>query len=193
VCLIPGTGARVCVPASFAGLETKRSGESCSGNEECSSRICDQGVCQTACTSGDDCGDLYCIFDPEFSYLSYVANPGQFVCGDLQGRGEPGTPCFSPDNCRSGLCTTAICTIPCGSNADCEPYGAKCDYHETQSITVTLLPGNRVSYCYVPLTEADEPSGTLCCKDEQCGSGTRCRPDLRRDAWGMYCMTEVLE
>jgi hypothetical protein len=195
VCLIPGTGARVCVPASFAGLETKRAGEACRNSEQCSSGICSQRTCQTACASDDDCGDLSCIFDPAFSFLSYVGNPGQFVCGEEQGLGEPGSICVAASNCRSGLCTAAVCTIPCGSNADCEPYDAVCDYHATQAITgISLIPGTRVSYCYIPLPDdpSTQPSGELCCKDEHCGPGTRCRPDMRRDAWGMYCMAEIL-
>ncbi len=191
VCLIPGTGARVCVPATFAGLETKRAGESCSDSQECSSRICNREICQTACTSGEDCGDEYCVFNPEFGPLAYVANPGQFVCGPPQGRGKPLDPCATASGCESGLCTNWICTIPCGSDAECAPFGARCGYNKTQSIVgINLMEGTRVSYCYIPVGE--EPSDVVCCKDEHCSAGTRCRPDFRNDAWGMYCMPDIL-
>ena len=200
VCLVPGTGVRVCLPATYAGLETRRAGESCYENQQCSSRICDQEkeTCQTACATSKDCGDRYCIFNPNFTYLSLGANPGQFVCGEQQGRGQPGSGCnpYLPD-CTSGLCTAWMCTIPCGSHGDCTDVDERwrCGYYEMHSIEMQgVIPvgqATRVSYCYYPALPGDV-TDVVCCKDEHCGEGNRCRPDKRGDAWGMYCVPDVL-
>lgn len=196
VCLIRGTGVRVCLPANYAGLDTKRAGESCEINAECSSGICDQDqrICRTACTTSEDCEDEFCVYDPTLSYLSYQANPGQFVCGP-QGYGEPTRVCYLTSGCASGLCIPSIwgitgtCTIPCGSKADCEPFNAQCGYHEARFLfVINPRPETRVSYCYFPDVE---PTDIVCCKDEHCGEGSRCRPVFRNGAWGMYCTPEI--
>jgi hypothetical protein len=86
-----------------------------------------------------------------------------------------------------------LCSAPCGTTADCNAEGAVCEYHETVALFgPSLLPGSRVSVCVIPVA-GTPASGTLCCKDEHCEMDTKCRPDLRRDLWGMYCMMESLE
>lgn len=100
-------------------------GDSCSGDQECRSLHCDDGVCSQPCIPG---GAVGCP-------AGYACQVGSLPCkGSCRVSGALGDPCAGNDECTSGICAamgertfcTAICddANPCPERFTCQGAGS---------------------------------------------------------------------
>lgn len=192
VCLVPGTGVRICVQANIADREIKTPTERCRANEECASGICRNWQCVAVCARNNDCNDQQCVYGQEPGILSFLEDTGQFICSTPQGIAPVGTFCSSyygsSNTCSSGLCIDSYCSQPCGSTADCTDEGSICAYWEPVLPEGLPLLADRIvrlSVCIASLNSSQ--TDPVCCNDSDCNQGKKCRALNKEDGWGMYC------
>jgi hypothetical protein len=173
VCLVPGNGARVCVPAEVTARGSQLPGERCARDEDCTSGVCSSFRCMTVCARNADCNGQLCIYDEPF------------VCGSAQGTLPLGSACYVLANlCESGLCIDSTCSVPCGSDADCTVEGYRCDFPtDSDLFDFSILGRQAVCIAGAPI----EGTPSMCCRDDDCGNGQKCRAVQKEGGWGMYC------
>jgi hypothetical protein len=174
VCLMPGTGARVCVRPEIAGRGTGADGAECATDANCASGVCTQSVCKALCRNDASCGDAVCMLDQNL-----LRAGSSWFCNEGVGRGDGGDFCsvFDPTACKSGVCTDSKCVSACGNGTDCAE-GLQCGY-----LAATGLAGasSWVTGC-MPTA-----STVVCCTDADCGVGGRCGAAETGDHWEMHC------
>ena len=155
----------------------QRLGESCSGDTDCASGMCDEldgeRVCTARCVSGmDECpDDGWCDGDP---------------CGDGRCRAARGS-LADGETCRdNGECASGFCVRPEGERARCT---RSCTPHDLGCYAVEVCQelAESCGACLPAWEGGDGRSfGEPCTDDEQCGSGN-CLIDGDPDACGEGC------
>jgi hypothetical protein len=181
-CVIGRTGARACLPDTIASFGTRKPGERCSRDGDCTSGLCARGQCQTRCFSGEGCGSAECVLSSGSTSESRI-----FWCSEPVGRIESGEQC-SILGCRTGFCTEDFyCAAACARDADCEKDWY-CKYIDVRA--GLLGPTSSISICVPkPSTSTQEPDAIehLCCTNDDCG-GQLCAPNSPRpNQWNMTC------
>lgn len=105
------------VPAACVPAASKVLGEQCLSPDECSSGICQVGMC-SACRAGSTCAN------GKLCDQAWDTVPSPYVCGPGAGAAASGEPCVSHDDCASGSCLgeeRSQCDDgrPCYSPAQC--------------------------------------------------------------------------
>jgi len=160
----------LCLAGTTGSLEI---GSRCTADTECSTLVCDLGVCSSRCVG--DTGvcptDEVCI--AEAAQCGICAGPASRPTG--RGRGEP---CVAESECSSGVCgADERCTLSCTSDGGCGD-GFRCE--EMQCVT-----GGRSGIGDYCVTDDDcalggcgeraggRFCGSRCSEDASCG-GTTC-------------------
>jgi len=203
VCFPAGTGGRYCVAAAKAARGTpgaKLGGDTCAGNSECRSGLCENTRCTDTCCLPEQCRN------GTFCRLRNIGTHRGFAC-DVLGGGSAdagaGANCFTgtPNNCQSNLCFDTRCRQTCCGSKTCVDQGF------TTGACQVLLASNdagtdRVNFCYTtpgtklagePCSELNEECRTgfcdpdtnkcaeLCCTDADCAAPNKCRPASKGD------------
>lgn len=186
VCLVPGNGARICVPADVTNRRSQLPGERCARNEDCTSGVCGDFRCMTVCARDADCNGQRCTYEESFSFL---AQTGRFVCGAAQGSLSLGSRCYALSNaCESGLCIDSTCSAPCSSDADCAVEGFRCDFRTGSSLfDFSIFENTELRQAICVAGSPVEGIALMCCNDSDCGNGQKCRAVQKENSWGMYC------
>jgi hypothetical protein len=188
-CWVSGTGARGCVPESIL-------------------RLGPQGVpTAAACSESPDCGANECALRSTPAYRSAMRSA--YVCGAPVGRGT--FLCEFSDDCRSGLCLqycgilgcASFCSSACGASADCSS-DETCGWADVRGgFLQTCLLGRegasagaacsgdrdcRDDACI--MGASGRYCADVCCSDEHCPAGSRCRPTANHGRWEMLCIRE---
>jgi hypothetical protein len=180
-CVIARSGARACLPNNIASFGSRKPGDRCGDDDDCSTRLCARSVCQTRCFASEQCPNGECILSN-----GSASEPRVFWCGEPVGRIESGEQCLSI-GCRTNFCTDDFaCAAPCARDLDCE----KDSYCKFVDVRPALIgPASTVSICTLKPTGSPEAEGIehLCCTNDDCG-GQLCAPNSPRpNAWNMSC------
>ncbi len=117
-------------PGEFGGRPGRSGpGSFCMGHEECVSGACIENVCRSLCCHSGDCpgGEICSLqsfaLDVETTRLATLCLPPQG--GTVPGRGQAGSPCRQPTDCRSARCLVAdgeeqgFCLDSCCGHSEC--------------------------------------------------------------------------
>ncbi|MAQ14488.1 MAG: hypothetical protein CMN30_06790 [Sandaracinus sp.] len=180
-----GIGTKSCVPLGFqpeltgrSQLGNKPAGQTCGGDSECRSGLCDVGTCTGPCSAASQCAVGACG--------PVNRRDGRVVASCESSFESGGSSCSSDAQCGFGRCSClfdfcACDSKVCGSDADCGGLaGDNCVYYRSVSGVVWAECSNSSS------------AGEACCRTGQCGAGQVCRPQLATQndgrLWPMYCV-----
>jgi hypothetical protein len=198
VCFASGQGGNYCVSPAWLSRSppgTAIGGAACNANGQCRSGLCAGGTCADTCCSFADSAQE-CANGAQCTFAAF---PGSGFDTHFAGRCGPAPPataydfgvsCLSGSDCKGGLCasdgTTAACTNPCRSPAEC-PAGAACLFGQQGSdVYLACFPSSGTggqgapcgtnAQCIGNWCNAEGSCSNPCVTDAECIAGWHCSP-----------------